>query len=167
MAPLLLSYGKSLFEIAVSQQGVLGREELAKEQSEWGPVHVRKPYSRGTRSAVTQAIIEKAGGASSSSENPAFQFSESVETEEGETVPASAGDDAEGEDADGPEDEEPEDEFGEAWEVLDLARAIYEKQMQEDKEANVNRELGDCHLLLGDISLETGESSWFLWPDSV
>jgi hypothetical protein len=35
LAPLLLSYGKSLFEVAVSQQGVLGREELAKEQSAW------------------------------------------------------------------------------------------------------------------------------------
>jgi HAT1-interacting factor 1 len=31
MAPLLLSYGKALYELAFSQQGVMGKEEVAKE----------------------------------------------------------------------------------------------------------------------------------------
>ncbi len=33
MAPLLLSYGKALYELAFSQQGVMGREEIEKEVS--------------------------------------------------------------------------------------------------------------------------------------
>jgi len=30
MAPVLLSYGKALFELGFSQQGVMGKEEVAK-----------------------------------------------------------------------------------------------------------------------------------------
>lgn len=55
------------------------------------------------------------------------------------------------EDEDG---EEPEDDFNAAWEVLDLARAIYEKQKDEDEE--VMLKLADTYITLGDISLETG-----------
>ena len=31
MAPILLSYGRALYELAVSQQGVMGKEEVEKE----------------------------------------------------------------------------------------------------------------------------------------
>lgn len=66
----------------------------------------------------------------------------------------------EGEGADGvgegaDEDEaEPEDDFNAAWEVLDLARAIYEKRMDGDDE--VRLKVADTFITLGDISLETG-----------
>lgn len=36
MAPLLLSYGKALYELAYSQQGVMGKEELEKQAGETG-----------------------------------------------------------------------------------------------------------------------------------
>jgi hypothetical protein len=36
MAPLLLSYGKCLYELAYSQQGVMGKEEVNKETEEAG-----------------------------------------------------------------------------------------------------------------------------------
>lgn len=49
---------------------------------------------------------------------------------------------------------EPEDDFNAAWEVLDLARAIYEKQKDEDDE--IKLKLADTYITLGDISLETG-----------
>jgi len=62
--------------------------------------------------------------------------------------------DAEGEDDD--DGVEPEDDFNAAWEVLDLARAIYEKQKDEDDE--VRLKLADTYIALGDVSLETGES---------
>ena len=61
--------------------------------------------------------------------------------------------DAEGEDDD--DGAEPEDDFNAAWEVLDLARAIYEKQKDEDDE--VGLKLADTYIALGDVSLETGE----------
>lgn len=70
---------------------------------------------------------------------------------------------------------EPEDDFNAAWEVLECARAIYEKQ---DKESDEGRDelrlkLADTYIALGDVSLETGKyfptrrvsihlmSSWF------
>jgi HAT1-interacting factor 1 len=36
MAPLLLSYGKALFELAVSQAGVMGKEEAPREEEDDG-----------------------------------------------------------------------------------------------------------------------------------
>lgn len=51
-------------------------------------------------------------------------------------------------------DAEPEDDFNAAWEVLDLARAIYEKQQDDNDE--VKLKLADTYIALGDVSLETG-----------
>ena len=61
----------------------------------------------------------------------------------------------EDDDEDG-EDVEPEDDFNAAWEVLDLARAIYEKQS--DGDDLVKLKLADTYMTLGDVSLETGVS---------
>jgi HAT1-interacting factor 1 len=49
---------------------------------------------------------------------------------------------------------EPEDDFNAAWEVLDLARSIYEKRMDGDDE--VRLKVADTFIMLGDVSLETG-----------
>jgi len=57
------------------------------------------------------------------------------------------GDEDEGDDA------EPEDDFDVAWEALDLARALYEKQ--QDESALVKLKLSDTFIALGDVSLET------------
>lgn len=61
----------------------------------------------------------------------------------------------EGEDDDD-EDAEPEDDFNAAWEVLDLARAIYDKQKDENEDDEVKLKLADTYIALGDVSLETG-----------
>jgi len=78
-----------------------------------------------------------------------------VESAEGEG-------DAEGE---GEGAEEPEDDYNAAWEVLDVARTIYAKVV-EDKFGEEAREeklcLAECYLSLGDVSLETGEWMCFL-----
>ena len=55
------------------------------------------------------------------------------------------------------DDGEPEDDFNAAWEVLDLARALYEKRQEESDD--VKLKLAETFLLLGDVSLETGELS--------
>jgi len=60
---------------------------------------------------------------------------------------------AEGE---GGDEAEPEDDFNAAWEVLDLARSIYEKQMDGNDEMRLK--VADTFIMLGDISLETGVS---------
>lgn len=62
---------------------------------------------------------------------------------------------AEDDDDDDDEEEESgpaEDDFETAWNILDVARIIFEKG--EEKKDQLN--LADVHLCLGDISLETG-----------
>lgn len=54
------------------------------------------------------------------------------------------------------DDAEPEDDFNAAWEVLDLARAIYSKQLDESEDDEVKLKLADTYIALGDVSLETG-----------
>jgi len=54
------------------------------------------------------------------------------------------------------EDGEPEDDFNAAWEVLDLARAIYDKQATEEGDEEIKLKLADTYIALGDVSLETG-----------
>jgi HAT1-interacting factor 1 len=65
---------------------------------------------------------------------------------------AAEADESEGEEEDG----EPEDDFNAAWEVLDLARAIYDKQKNENNDEEVRLKLADTYIALGDVSLETG-----------
>ena len=67
---------------------------------------------------------------------------------------ADADADADAEDGDGEDEAEPEDDFNAAWEVLDLARAIYEKCM--DGDDGMRLRAADTFIMLGDISLETG-----------
>jgi HAT1-interacting factor 1 len=76
----------------------------------------------------------------------------------GEAMQAAKDDEAEGEDDEGDEgdDAEPEDDFNAAWEVLDLARAIYDKQLAGDPDDEVKLKLADTYITLGDVSLETG-----------
>lgn len=66
------------------------------------------------------------------------------------------------EDEQGPADEEdddgPEDDFNAAWEVLDLARALYEKKGDSDE---MRLKVADTYIALGDVSLETGTSNLF------
>lgn len=59
------------------------------------------------------------------------------------------------------DDGEPEDDFNAAWEVLDLARAIYKKQMDETDDDEVRLKLADTYIALGDVSLETGLFPFF------
>ena len=67
--------------------------------------------------------------------------------------------DAAGEDEEDEEDEdaEPEDDFNAAWDILDLARSIFEKQTETDHDEALKLKLADTYVALGDVSLETGE----------
>lgn len=63
-------------------------------------------------------------------------------------------DDEEEEEEEEEEGGEPtEDDFETAWDILDVARVIFEKS--EDKDTQLK--LADVHLCLGDVSLETGK----------
>ena len=66
---------------------------------------------------------------------------------------AAASEKGEAENGGGEEEEEPEDDFNAAWEILDLARKMYESM-----DGDTNRlKLAHTFMALGDVSLETGE----------
>ena len=44
MAPLLLSYGRALYELAFAQQGVMGKEEVDKQTDDSGIVAPDSPF---------------------------------------------------------------------------------------------------------------------------
>jgi HAT1-interacting factor 1 len=74
----------------------------------------------------------------------------------GKATQAGAEEVAEGDEDDDGEEVGLEDDFNAAWEVLDLARAIYEKQKEKDGDEEVMLKLADTYITLGDVSLETG-----------
>ena len=99
-------------------------------------------------------------GSGSKDTNAFLSFSGDVEEEDGgegaadvskeESNEKTGNEDVE----EGDDGDEPEDDFNAAWEVLDLARALYEKQKDDDDE--VKLKLADTFIALGDVSLETG-----------
>lgn len=143
MAPLLLSYGKALYELALSQQGVMGREEVAKSTNP-----ASEPAAPGAKGNF---VFEGDGD----------DGDEEEQEGEGEGEGEQEGDDK-GQQAEG--EEEPEDDFNAAWEVLDVARTIYAREVEnlpagEGKETRLL--LSECYLALGDVSCETGEYRQF------
>ncbi|KAF8623209.1 hypothetical protein AX15_006447 [Amanita polypyramis BW_CC] len=130
-ADLYLSYGKALLENAISQNSVLGKEQPETEVDE-------EPAGTDARGA----ILSFSGDAEDEDEEPAVdlfaQANKEIEEAEREDEEAEA---------------EPEDDFNAAWEVLEMARALYEKQKEEDDE--IKLKLADTYIALGDVSLET------------
>ncbi|KDQ13013.1 hypothetical protein BOTBODRAFT_175889 [Botryobasidium botryosum FD-172 SS1] len=131
-ANLLFVYGKALLENGISQSAVLGKEEAE---------------------SALKKDDEAGQGSTSNAKSDRFHFG-GDEDEEGVDLLGEAPIEEEGEEEDDGEDDlaaEPEDDFNAAWEVLDLARAIFEK----DDSHESKLKLGDVYVALGDVSLET------------
>ncbi|KAJ3546096.1 hypothetical protein NM688_g5549 [Phlebia brevispora] len=126
MADLYFAYGKALLENAISQSGVLGKEQ---------PEDALHDEDEASKSGAF------------------LSFSGDVEDEEDEPVDLFAEAAKEVEDGGEEDDGEPEDDFNAAWEVLDLARTLYDKRKDEDDETMLK--LADTYITLGDVSLET------------
>ncbi|KAF9586278.1 hypothetical protein BGW38_007559 [Lunasporangiospora selenospora] len=129
-ADTLFMYGKALLEHGIQQSSVLGGVTQNKPKQE------------------LEAIVAAAGGSSSAASssaatnNPRFVFEGDEEDEEDEEG------DEEGEEGQGEDDS---DDFAVAWDVLDLARVLYHRIGTED----ALLKLGDVHIALGDVSLES------------
>jgi len=135
------AYGKALLENAISQNSVLGKEQ---QQQEGGGAEAEEAALNGGNK-----ILSFSGDAEDEEEDPAVDlFAEASKSDDGEGGGEEAAADGEGGD-----EAEPEDDFNAAWEVLDLARAIYEKQM--DAKDEMKLKVADTFIALGDISLET------------
>jgi HAT1-interacting factor 1 len=169
MAPLLLAYGKALYELAFSQQGVMGKEEVDKTAE---GVSTRKCLRRRegntdlvakTKTSTTAEGEEEEEGDEPTGNN--FSFAEPAFEGEGEGEGDDAAEEEQEEAGEGGEEDgeadEPEDDYNAAWEVLDVARTIYSKILDEAglEGQNMREErlrLADTYLALGDVSCETG-----------
>jgi HAT1-interacting factor 1 len=166
-ADLYFAYGKALLEHAISQNTVLGKQggEDGAEDNDPGtsPTNIRK--------SITYRFTLHIAEAKDSLSGAFFSFSGDGDADDDGDIPpdsdapvdlfaeaekaVKAEDDAaNGNEEDGDDDEEPEDDFNAAWEILDLARTLFDKRKDEDEE--IKLKLADTYVALGDVSLETG-----------
>ncbi|ORZ28394.1 hypothetical protein BCR41DRAFT_316985 [Lobosporangium transversale] len=124
-ADTLFIYGKALLEHAIQQSSVLGGATEKKAKEE---------------KAAVESGSSAAASSSSAPSNPRFVFEGDDDEEEEE--------EEEGGENEG---EEGQDDFAVAWDVLDLARVLYHRQGTEE----ALLKLGDVHISLGDVSLES------------
>ncbi|KAK9369777.1 SHNi-TPR-domain-containing protein [Lipomyces kononenkoae] len=131
---LLFLYGRALFQVAVSSSDVLGGARTDNAKT----------------STSTPAAIQAASPTAESSGKGLFQFTGDAE-------------DAESEEDEEQGEQEDENDFETAWEVLDLARTLFDKRISSLSDAETNKEtmrdiqqkLADIHDILGEISLES------------
>ncbi|KAG0240157.1 hypothetical protein BGW41_007139 [Actinomortierella wolfii] len=128
-ADTLFMYGKALLEHAIQQSSVLGGATEKKSKSELQAV-----VDAATGTSSNAAGSSAAAAAKSS--RFVFEGDEEEEDEEEEEEQ---------------EDGEENDEFEVAWDVLDLARVLYHRIGTEE----ALLKLGDVHIALGDVSLES------------
>ena len=162
-------------ENAIAQNSVLGKEEALEGEDE------NKGASRATRlgcifishpmaaSRLSTRCAASSSGANASDarihfgdegeeDAPVDEKEHSEQTfdlfaEANQTEAAGRGVDENAESGD-EGDVDPEDDFNAAWEVLEVARSLYEAQKDSDDEAKLK--LADTYMALGDVSLETG-----------
>lgn len=174
-ANLLYAYGKSLYNVAVSKSDVLGSKVAGEPQAQPNKApsaHAGSAGSSGTRSnpvqdAISNAMTKKSSSVEGENEQaeatqskPFFQFTGDdnfVDSDEEEDEDAEA------------VDEEDEDDFANAFEVLDLARILYLKNLEVAEESDnakgkstelskevkhIKERLADTYDLQAEISLE-------------
>lgn len=181
-ADLLYAYGRCLYHVAVKNSDVLG-SKVAGEKPEANLRHVASSKDlvkvdqtdQGSKQKVEETISEAVVGeerpidardvADDTSTNPYFQFT-GDENFDSSDDGAESGDDQQKTEGDVAAD--PEDDFADAYEVLDMARILLGKQI-EDREAfsgkevargesaeirRIEERLADTYDLQAEISLE-------------
>ncbi|KAI0434376.1 hypothetical protein F5Y09DRAFT_328272 [Xylaria sp. FL1042] len=180
-ADVLFLYGRCLFKVGQSNSDVLGgkapadkkksnsvdKPKAKKPQAESSTADAPEKEKAGADEAVDEGVATIAKSAGSEEQKlpdakkPLFQFTGDENFEESD----------EEEEADGEgQEEEEDDDLAVAFEILELSRVLFEKQLQEattsegpdkDVAADENRlvrhfkeRLSDIHDLLAEISLE-------------
>ena len=151
IADLYLSYGKALLENAIAQSSVLGKNQPEGDGDE--AEGSSEPPTIFTCPAQCVSDVNLAADSEANKLGAFLSFSGDA-VDEAVDMFAEAEKAAEEEEGEEDPEAEPEDDFNAAWEVLDLARAIFEKQKDENDEAKLK--LADTYMCLGDVSLETG-----------
>ena len=170
-ADLLYAYGKSLYNVGVSKSDVLGSKIAGGEtsqESEPTSKKLKEPSSAGLiQSAISSTTAEGSLDSKKPTEstNQLFQFT-------GDENFADSDSEEEGEGAQGEEEEDDDDDFANAFEVLDLARVLLLKKLEDAEQKSngkgksadfppevrkIQERLSDIYDLQAEISLE-GES---------
>ncbi|CAK7209570.1 hypothetical protein SBRCBS47491_000488 [Sporothrix bragantina] len=141
-AEILFLYGRSLFKVGQSKSDVLGGKAPETGSGEAVKNDKKEKKANKEKTATEGGLIAKAisGSAGASADGPSsetvdakkplFQF---AGDEEWDASDDEEGEDAEGE-GEGEGDEEEEDDLAVAFEVLDLSRVLFEKQLKEKKQ---------------------------------
>ncbi|EED23599.1 conserved hypothetical protein [Talaromyces stipitatus ATCC 10500] len=169
-ADLLYAYGKSLYNVGVSKSDVLGSKIAGGETSQHPEPTTKRSKETSSGGLIQAAISSSVAQGSLDSKKPTepanqlFQFT-------GDENFADSDSEEEGEGAQ-EEEEEEEDDFANAFEVLDLARVLLLKKLEDmEQESNdkgkssgippevreIQERLADIYDLQAEISLE-GES---------
>ncbi|TAQ89395.1 hypothetical protein B7494_g2288 [Chlorociboria aeruginascens] len=179
-AEILFLYGRSLFKVGQSKSDVLGGRAGTEKKKPNGAAKLKKSDTSkvGSKSELDKIseegvaiTAEQNGGATKQEENsdvkkPLFQFTGDENFEDSDDGEEGIGKD------DGQEEEEDEDEdeddLAVAFEVLDLARVLFTKRLEQPEEdegkgkatgdssmtKHFKERLADAHDLLAEISLE-------------
>ncbi|KAH8832902.1 hypothetical protein DL96DRAFT_1677194 [Flagelloscypha sp. PMI_526] len=142
---LYFAYGQALLENAISQAGVLGKDQTGEKEPE------DEPEASGSKSGGP--ILSFSGDAEDVEDDvpgsdPAVDLFANAEQAVAEAEAAGAEEDED-------ENEEPEDDFNAAWDIFELARNLYAKQVESDGTTENKLKLAECYIALGDVSLET------------
>ena len=141
LAPLYLAYGSALLQVAIQKSS----DKLVN--TELVPSKMVQTLVSGMDQKENQPHVIDFGDEVSGDEQ------ESGEGEEDLTGAQIQGEvDGESEEN---EQQQDEDDFGIAWEVLDTARVIYEKDTSLSSSARASK-LVDVYCALGDLSMENG-----------
>lgn len=180
-AELLYLYGRSLYEVGVNNSDVLGTKvggaaEASSSSKEKSAAGIGKgDAATAERDRTKQETAEAKARSNNGPADPLAQEPVAKKTlfqfegdEESNGSDEEEQDDEGGEEGPGKDAEAEEDDFTLAWESLDLARVLFDRQLQEhqsskDKEEggsdfagtrHVRHRLADTHDLLAEISLE-------------
>ncbi|CAK7234762.1 hypothetical protein SCUCBS95973_009044 [Sporothrix curviconia] len=142
-AEILFLYGRSLFKVGQSKSDVLGGKAPETGSGETAKKDNKEKKEKAAAEAGGSGLIAKAisSSAGASAEGPSSETVEAKKPlfqfagdEEWDASDDEEGEDAEGGEGEGEGDEEEEDDLAVAFEVLDLARVLFEKQLNEKKD---------------------------------
>lgn len=151
-ADYLFLYGKSLYQLALSSSDVFGGSAAATADSETEDQEkdTEKKQADSALYQFNEVLAEEESGGEEEEEE------EEGEEEEEEEENVCKKKEEEQDDSEGDNDYDNQTDFEAAWEILELARSLYEK---EAKESSSDREtlekLSETYDILGEISLES------------
>ncbi|KAI1466099.1 uncharacterized protein F4812DRAFT_96993 [Daldinia caldariorum] len=173
-ADILFLYGRSLFKVGQSKSDVLGGKPTGEKKSKGKKSQAESSTANATNDKKAEAekdaeeevaIVAKDGADNEKvpdAKKPLFQFTGDENFEDSD----------EEEEAEGEEEEEEDDDLAVAFEILDLARLLFEKSLERENEdtsegkgkekaeedsptvKHIKERLADTHDLLAEISLE-------------